>query len=67
MVEIDERSVGPELLAQFLTSEQIAGFGDEKEQNLERLTREADRLTALAEFTGVSIYLKRSKCQRSGR
>ena len=67
MFEIDERSVGPELLAQFLTTDKIARFGDEKKQNLERLTGEADTPTVLGQFTGVSIHLKRSKYQRSGR
>ena len=53
VLEIDERAVAPELFAELLARDQIAGFGEQEKQNLEGLARETDTHSAFAELASV--------------
>jgi hypothetical protein len=50
--EIDECAVTPDLLTQMLACNQVAGMLEQKKQNGERLTLQANANAALQELSG---------------
>jgi hypothetical protein len=66
VLEIDERSVGPDLLAQLLAGNHVARMRQQNQQNLKWLARETDTDPTLEQFPGRDIHFERSEGQ-SGR
>jgi hypothetical protein len=61
VVEIDERVLRPEFLAQFLARDDVSGPLQEKTQNLEWLFLKADAGAVLAQFPRHEIHFKDPK------
>jgi hypothetical protein len=67
MLEIDERVLRPELLMEFLTGDNLAGFLQQGDQHLERLTAKLELQPCSAKFAGMQIYLEVSEAKDSIR
>jgi hypothetical protein len=65
MLEIHEGPVAPDLLAQLLARDHLAGTGQQRQQNLEGLTGQTDTIPVLAQFARRGIHFKRPECHRS--
>ncbi|MGC2196463.1 MAG: hypothetical protein WA628_17450 [Terriglobales bacterium] len=66
MIEVDEGVRGPELAAQFLSSDQFSRSFEQRPQNLQGLFLELYLLSSLAQFPGVEIDLECTETNNSG-
>jgi hypothetical protein len=68
VVEINERVVRPELLAEFIACDHVAGMFQQHGQNLKRLVLQPDSPAVLEEFSCAEIDFKRPEAgERDGR
>ena len=58
MLEIDEGSIGPQALAELVTSDHVAGALEHHTENLERLLLEPDAATVLAQLARTNVQLE---------
>ena len=55
MIEIDERVGRPELLAQLVAADDVAGPLEQEQQDIERPAAEAERPPLFAQLTGPRV------------
>ncbi len=68
MIEINERVVRPELLAEFIACDHVAGMFQQHRQNLKRLVLQPDSPAVLEKFSCAEINFKRPEARgRDGR
>lgn len=65
VVELDNRIVRPQFLADFLAQHRLAGVLDEHEQDLKRLIGQVDPDTVLAHLAGAHVQLEGSEVQKT--
>jgi hypothetical protein len=63
VLEIDEGPAGPDLPAQILARNRIAGMRQQDKQNLKWLARQTDTDPALEQFPGRYVHLEGSEGQ----
>ena len=61
VIEVNKRVSGPELFAQVLAGNHVAGMFEQQSKHLERLLLEPNADAAFAEFSGLEVRLEHAK------
>jgi hypothetical protein len=64
VIEVDKRVSRPKAVAQFLASDDFAGFFEKQSQNLKGLVLQLDLQAMLAELPGAQVEFEARKAQR---
>jgi hypothetical protein len=67
MIKVNERSVWPEVLAQFVARKHFAGALEQENQDLERLIWQAQADASFAKFTGSGVRFKNAEAKAPRR